>query len=377
MRAAGEPRTVVTWGGKLSPGDTINFYDHAGFHPIVSAVVKEVSEFKDTTMQADAHHLVKDILKARDGDDRPLRRVTLDRDVTVTAADYAENATTNRTDHFTVRNSYFHDSGVRVLFQGFKHGTFENNRFERISGGLALTCDAWWWEGPTCQDIVVRNNLFKDTAFRNAWGSGKAALIIGAGWAEGKGDVSHGCAFHSAVITGNTFTGSSTAAIFISNTDNVIVEKNTIQNAFRLAAPVGAIQLAGVLDAKIYDNTLTGCPGLNISAVESRQISILRNTIRDAYRDPANAPKDLPDALIRILGCMDTQVANNLVSHTNAANVISVKDSPGTVLSSRHSAHIPSPGEAVAGDKKETPPFAKRLRFGCHQRSVIASVTYL
>ncbi|MDQ2731019.1 MAG: right-handed parallel beta-helix repeat-containing protein, partial [Armatimonadota bacterium] len=116
---------------------------------------------------------------------------------------------------------YFHDSGVRVMIQGFKHGLFENNRFERISGGLALTCDAWWFEGPTCQDITVRNNVFQDTAFRNAWGTGKAALTIGAGWSEGHTDASRGCAFHGATVTGNTIIGSSTGAIFISNTDNV------------------------------------------------------------------------------------------------------------------------------------------------------------
>ena len=65
-------RNVVTWGGKLAVGDTVNFYDHAGFHPAASAVVTAISEFKDAAMQADAHHIVKDILKARDGEDREL-----------------------------------------------------------------------------------------------------------------------------------------------------------------------------------------------------------------------------------------------------------------------------------------------------------------
>ena len=342
-------RNVVTWGGKLAVGDTVNFYDHVGFHPAASAVVTAVSDVKDAAMQADAHHLVKDILHARDGDDRELRRITLDRDIAVAAGDYTENNTSNRPDHFTVRNCFFHDSGVRVMIQGFRHGLFENNRFERISGGLALTCDAWWWEGPTCQDIIVRNNVFKDTAFRNAWGTGKAALIIGAGWAEGKGDVSHGCAFHSALVTGNTFHGASTAAIFVSNTDQVVIEKNSIQNAYTLAASAGAIQLAGVLDAKVWDNVFSHCPGLNVAVLESQQVSIRRNIFRAAYRSAAKLPKDFPDAVIRLSRCVNLDIANNEVDGADAATVFWITDSRETTLANNHAAHLTTPGAVLAG----------------------------
>ena len=229
------------------------------------------------------------------------------------------------------------------MIQGFRHGLFENNRFERVSGGLALTCDAWWWEGPTCQDIVVRNNVFKDTAFRNAWGTGKAALIIGAGWAEGKSDVSRGCAFHSAVITGNTFLSSSTGAIFVSNTDHVVIQKNIIRNAYRLVAPAGAIQLAGVLDAKVWDNVFFGCPGQNVSVIESRQVHILRNVFRDAYRHFNAAPKVLPDCVISILRCAETEIADNEIIGTDAANVVSVKDSPNATQTGNHVVHRTAP----------------------------------
>lgn len=137
------PRAVLAWGGALKAGDTVNFYSSGGFQPDGTAVVLSAADVADPAMQAEAHHLVKDVLKARDTDgDKPLRRLTLDRDVAASAGDYMENAAANRPDRFTVRNCFFHDSGVRVMAQGFRHGLFEHNRFERISGGLALTCDA-------------------------------------------------------------------------------------------------------------------------------------------------------------------------------------------------------------------------------------------
>ncbi len=221
-----------------------------------------------------------------------MRRVTLDRDVSVSAADYMENGTSNRPDHFTVRNCYFHDAGVRVMIQGFRHGLFENNRFERISGGLALTCDAWWFEGPTVQDVTVRNNVFSATTFRNGWGTGKAALTIGASWAEGHTNPALPCATHGAAVTGNTFLGSSAGAIQISDTDHVIVANNVIRHPYTQATPVAAIHLLGVADAAISDNRIFACPGLGLMAEGSRRLAVTGNAFTDSYQNPANLPKD-------------------------------------------------------------------------------------
>ncbi|MDQ2800783.1 MAG: right-handed parallel beta-helix repeat-containing protein, partial [Armatimonadota bacterium] len=198
-----------------------------------------------------------------------------------------ENGSANRPDHFTIRNCYFHDSGVRVMIQGFRHGLFENNRFERISGGLALTCDAWWFEGPTCQDIVVRGNVFQNTAFRNAWGTGKAALIIGAGWAEGKTNPALPCAFRGAIVEGNTFLDSSTGAISVSNADHVVVQNNVIRRPFTLAKPAGAIQLNGVADARVWNNRVVDCPGPALSIHGSRRVSVQGNLFPAAARQSA------------------------------------------------------------------------------------------
>jgi hypothetical protein len=266
------PRRVITWGGSFSAGDTLNLYTHTDFRPLGSATVAAVAEIIEKNLQAEAHDVCKNINKGRDTGDRALRRVTLDRDVQASPGNFAENASSKRADTFTVRNCYFHDSGVRVMIQGFRHGLFENNRFERISGGLALTVDAWWWGGPVSQDITVRNNVFKDTTFRNAWGTGKAAVIVGSHVAPT--DPGLGVAFHRVSITGNTIVDSSSGAILISNASDVIVKDNVITQPFTLAAPAGAIQLTSVDRAQVWGNTVTGCPGAAVVAKNTHGLSI-------------------------------------------------------------------------------------------------------
>ncbi len=343
------PRTVVTWGGGLSPGDTLNFYTSAGFQPNASAKVLAAADIVDPAMQADAHHLVKDILKARDTDDKPLRRLTLDRNVLVSPGDYAENDSANRPESFTIRNCYFHDSGVRVMIQGFRHGLFENNTFERISGGLALTCDAWWFEGPTVQDITVRNNIFKETTFRNGWGTGKAALSIGAGWAEGKTDPALPCATHGATVTGNTFLNSSVGAIQISDTDHVLVAKNIIRRPYTAGTPTGAIHLLGVADARVLDNRVWGCPGPSVLAEGSRRLVLTGNIFTDSYKNPANPSEAAPSAVVGILHCANTQVTGNEIVGTDAASAIWIAGSAGTTLSGNKASRMTAPGAALIG----------------------------
>ena len=344
------PRTVVTWGGSLAPGDTVNFYTSSGFQPGATARVVSVAELADPAMQAEAHHLVKDVLKARDTPgDKALRRVTLDRDVRVSPGDYAENGSAGRPDRFTIRHCYFHDSGVRVMIQGFRHGLFENNVFERISGGLALTCDAWWFEGPTVQDVVVRGNAFQDTTFRNGWGTGKAALIVGAGWAEGHTDPALPSATHGVTVAGNTFTDSSVGAIQVSNADHVVIENNAIGRPNVLGTPAGAIHLLGVADARVSGNRVWGCPGLGLLAEGSRRLSVTGNVFRDSYRDPANPPKDAPNAVIAVVGCADTAIRGNKIAGTDAGHAIWVAGSTGTTLSGNTATHLTTPGAALVG----------------------------
>ncbi|MDQ2686435.1 MAG: right-handed parallel beta-helix repeat-containing protein [Armatimonadota bacterium] len=260
------PRNLVTWAGGYAVGDTLNFYAHDGFHRLVSARVVAVTELKDAALQTEARDLVKNTLKARDIGDQTLRRVTLDRDVAVSPGDYVENGTGNRADTFTIRHCYFHDSGVRVMVQGFRHGLFENNTFERVSGGLALTYDAWWWEGPTVQDVTVRNNVFRNTTFRNAWGTGRAAITVGSDRAP-TGPATDGVT-RGVRITGNKIYNSSTGGIYVGNAADVIIQGNVIDHA---KAPKGeaAITLNSVFGGTVTGNKVIGCGGPALTVTNS------------------------------------------------------------------------------------------------------------
>lgn len=266
------PRQVLTWRGSYGVGDTLNFYDHTDFHLLRSAKVVAVEELTDPALQAEAKAVVKNINKGRQtSDDQPLRRATLDRDVAVAPGNFVDNATSNRADQFTVRNTYFHDAGVRVMLQGFRHGLIENNTFERISGGLSLAVDFWWWGGPVNQDVTVRGNVFKHTTFRNGWGTGRAAVEVAAG--EGPPDPTKGVAIHKVNISGNTFEDSSQAAIIVANADGVVIKNNVIRRAFTLGKPVGVIQLRSIDGAQIEGNIIADSPGEGIVIKNSHAVS--------------------------------------------------------------------------------------------------------
>ncbi len=290
------PRRIITWRGSYKVGDTLNFYGHTDFHLLGSAQVLAVEELKDEALQVLARDVVKNINKGADtGDEQPVRRVTLDRDVQVSPGNFVDNGTSNRAQQFTIRNSYFHDAGVRVMLQGFKHGLIENNRFERISGGLSMAVDFWWWGGPANQDITVRNNVFRSTTFRNGWGTGRASVEIAAG--EGPKDPTQGVAIHGVNISGNTFDSSSNAAILVANASDVIVRDNIIRDAFTLGTPVGVIQLRSVERAQVENNTIQGSRGKGIILKNSHAVTVRNNTIQPQGAgavSSAHSPQRIP-----------------------------------------------------------------------------------
>ena len=60
------PRTVVTWGGGCGRRHRELLHEHGGSSRTGPPSRGRVADITDPAMQADAHHLVKDVLKARD-----------------------------------------------------------------------------------------------------------------------------------------------------------------------------------------------------------------------------------------------------------------------------------------------------------------------
>ena len=339
------PRELLAWGGTPSTGDGLNLYAHADFHLSGTAKLTKVVEVIDPAAQAEAHRLIAEVLQARKVGDKPLYRLTFDRDVAAAPADFIENATARRPNHFTCRNCYFHDSGGRVLVQGFQHGLFENNRFERISGGLALTCDPWSWDGPTCQDITVRNNVFIDTTYRTGRGTGKAALAVGPTTAPA--DPSTGVAFRGVNVTGNRFLGSSSGAIAVSNAGDVAIKDNIVERPFSLSAPQSAIHLRGIVDGQVSGNTITNCPGAGIVAEHVNNLLLKGNNFQNTYRGIGVVLNNIPSAVIALIGCREVVVQGNWLIGSDAAHAISLTGSRQVHLQGNRASKMAAPAAAL------------------------------
>lgn len=118
---------------------------------------------------------------------------------------------------------------------------------------------------------------------------------------------------------------------------------------FRLAAPEAAIQLQGVDKARLWDNTVIGCPGWNLAAKNANALSIKGNTFKDAYQAPGSPSKNSPSAVISLVGCTNADVEANSITGTDAANGIWVEGSANIHLAGNRAAKMSTPGAVLVG----------------------------
>ncbi len=69
-------------------------------------------------------------------------------------------------DHFIIRNNYFHDHRARGLLLQTRDGLVENNLFRRTQGAgiyiMLETLRGFWYEGTGAKKLVIRNNRLED-----------------------------------------------------------------------------------------------------------------------------------------------------------------------------------------------------------------------
>lgn len=69
-------------------------------------------------------------------------------------------------DHFVIRNNYFHDHRARGLLLQTKEGLVENNLFRRTQGAgiyiMLETLRGLWYEGTGAGQLVIRNNRLEE-----------------------------------------------------------------------------------------------------------------------------------------------------------------------------------------------------------------------
>ncbi len=241
----GRPNQIVVWnwfgGVGFGKGDRITLYDPKNYITVAQAAVVSAAPLADDALMKDANRLAdadNTFHLQRSG--QTLTLVTLNAPLTATPGDLLENVS-GRVKSFTMNGCYFHDSCVRVMVEGFSKGTFTNNTFERVNGGLSLATDVWWPQGGSMENILVRGNVFKDSPYNAAWGSESGSVNIGPLWNVSPPKAGQGYANKNILITGNTFLGSAKAAVTVADASNVTVSDNVMENVG--AAGKAAIEL--------------------------------------------------------------------------------------------------------------------------------------
>lgn len=158
------PRELVVRAMRYVPyrvGGKIVFYDFKSVEPKGEAVITKVNPLEDAGLVSKAKALPgkMGILNYR-GD--PFV-IGLDRDVEADEGSMADTFNCNAPG-FIIRGCYFHDTmGRSLLLNGASDGIVQNNVYERISGGIRVYMESWFYmEGPFPHNIRISNNRLTD-----------------------------------------------------------------------------------------------------------------------------------------------------------------------------------------------------------------------
>lgn len=160
------------------------------------------------------------------------------------------------------RLAQVHISGCRVHAnrpRGFliqsRNVLIEDNTFDACaaSGVLVITEVAWFNESISAQNVIIRNNLFKD-ANLSLPHEGAITVVC---YLKGFGYPPLPGVFKNITIEGNTIDGTAQSGIFVSNTENLVIRNNQITGACQRpthATGGSAIALVACRNALITGN---------------------------------------------------------------------------------------------------------------------------
>ena len=192
---------------------------------------------------------------------------------------------------YVIRDNHFqfHRRHGALLRSG--NGLIEGNTFEDNGGfGVVVTNEPTWPEGPTAEDVTIRNNVFKGGGYSRGYGDspfGASILIRGSalgGLAEQR--------FQRRIrIEGNTFTNPPGAAVAIGAAQDVTIVSNEV--SFTRDA-ITRPQSAAVL--------LEHCAGVTVEGLR----------VTDARPDPLPAIRIMRSAASGEKGVRIEDVSTNL-----------------------------------------------------------------
>lgn len=133
-----------------------------------------------------------------------------------------------RADSFYVGNCYFADMSAQgLLLQGAKSGIVEDTIVANgMDSGIHVGWTFFWYEGPTTGNIVVRNNVFRNTPRYHMWSVEDFAAIMIYGF-NTLGNVTERL-MSNITISNNVIITPSVTAILCRNVEKLTIENNRI-----------------------------------------------------------------------------------------------------------------------------------------------------
>lgn len=271
-----DARTVIVKpGSSFTPfavGDTATFYRFDNFAKAGWAKVVAVENLNDPAMVSAANALARS-LQPRDLGGQACVRVTLDRDLSLTPTDYAESSNFRPGD-VVIRNCHFHDFMCRTMIQGVRGAVIENNVIERAGlAAIDVRLDAYWWEGPTSEHVIIRGNTIKDSPY-SLYGACcsfqmSGAISVGPSTSPGKVTAVEQI-FRDFRIEGNHISNSMWSGILAKNIDGLIIKDNIIERPVNRTDPpaqayygeqaLAGIYLHAVTNAEVTGNRMSPSP---------------------------------------------------------------------------------------------------------------------
>lgn len=196
----------------------------------------------------------------------------------VAAGDLAGNLSQTNA-RFAVRNNVFHDHRGRGMLIQAPNGIVESNLVANVTGAaISLTADALkFLEGVGCQGVLVRNNQLTGCNYGGETGPEArhvACLNVVGAVASG---VSFTSVHSDVVLEGNSIRNTPGPAILVASARTVVVQGNTIEDAFlhppgataaRTGIPMkGAIVIARASDVDVVGNTIRSSRKSHAAAV--------------------------------------------------------------------------------------------------------------
>jgi hypothetical protein len=314
------PRTVIVKPGSsftpFAAGDTASFYRFDSFAKAGWAKVLAVENITDAGMIADANALAR-TLQPRDLGGQACVRLSLDRDLSLLPTDYAESSNFRPRD-VVIRNCHFHDFMCRTMIQGVRGAIIENNVIERAGlAAIDVRLDAYWWEGPTSENVIIRGNTIRDSpyslfaaccAFQMS-----AAISVGPSTSPGKNPAKE-YLFKDFRIQDNLIINPMFAGILAKNIDGLVVSGNTIENPVTRSGwvpgsqyygedPLAGIYLHAVKNASITGNRMSPSPRCTTVVkvghfVDMPTLKISDNTLGSVGIKPSPAGVHAPSAAL-------------------------------------------------------------------------------